>query len=239
MPRAAATATHPFPDLRFELRRAALRPHGWPRGQAAVAEGASGIGGELMAGLELDDASLVLRIAGGDRDALGALYDRHAPLLLALGRRLLRGADPEDLVHDVFLEAWRAAGSYDARRAPVRAWLTVRLRSRARDRLRGAALSPAAGGRDRSDAGGEEAPPGAAWRDDPGRAVDQARAVRALASLPDEQRRVIELAYLDGLSCAEMAQRLDVPLGTVKSRAAAALARLRAGLGGDRKTGGP
>ena len=79
----------------------------------------------------LDDASLMQAVAAGDRAALATLYDRHAPILLALGSRIVPDrAEVEDVLHDVFLEAWRRAHRYDPRRASVRTWLAVRMRSR-------------------------------------------------------------------------------------------------------------
>ena len=75
-------------------------------------------------------------MAAGDRDALGALYDLHAPMLLGLAKRMLGSqAAAEDLLHDVFLEVWHHAAEYDPARGAVRAWLIVRTRSRALDRL--------------------------------------------------------------------------------------------------------
>src|SRR5262245_29250764 len=82
-----------------------------------------------------DDERLIARAVGGSRDALAELYDRHAPLLLGLGARILgdRGL-AEDVLHDVFLEAWHHAREYDPARGTVRAWLVTRMRSRSLDR---------------------------------------------------------------------------------------------------------
>jgi RNA polymerase sigma-70 factor (ECF subfamily) len=169
-----------------------------------------------------DDVRLVERAAGGDREALGALYDRFAPVLRAVARRMLQGErEAEDLVHDVFLEAWRNAGDYDRARAPVRAWLLLVLRSRALDRV-------SAARRARQAVDGARAEPGPPEREDPALAPDRAAAVRALAALPTEQRRVLELGYCEGLSASEIARITEVPVGTVKSRLAAGLAKLRA-----------
>ena len=129
---------------------------------------------------EISDPELVAAMARGDNDALGALYDRHCPVLLAIAVRIL--GDPreaEDLVHDVLLEAWNKADDYDRARGSVRTWLSIRLRSRALDRWRranrirdlmteahnlGAAL------------------PGAA--EEPGQALDHARLRAAVHDLP-------------------------------------------------------
>lgn len=173
------------------------------------------------------DSQLVGWLAEGRRDALSALYDRYAPMLLAIGLRFLADREEaEDVVHDVFVEAWRAAGQYDAGRGSVRAWLVTRMRSRAMDRRK----SP---GRSRAvslEAAGFEwlaAPPDSL---DP----DGARVRAALDSLPPEQRQVLSLAYFEGLSCAEIGARTGTPVGTVKSRSAAALTRLRGILGAPR-----
>lgn len=171
------------------------------------------------------DGELIRRVANGDRAALGHLYDRFAAILLAVGQRIVGEArEAEDLVHDVFLEAWRAAGDYDAARGSVRAWLLMRMRSRALDRrkaprqTRQVTLAP------------ETLPDAPAPGEDPALAPDRARVRRALAELPAEQRAVLELGYYEGLSSSEIAARVAVPIGTVKSRVAAGLAKLRAGL---------
>jgi RNA polymerase sigma-70 factor (ECF subfamily) len=172
---------------------------------------------------DASDAHLLVASARGDETALGRLYDRHAPAMLGVASRILRGRqDAEDLVHDVFVEAWQKASAYDARRGSVRSWLLVRVRSRGIDRLRSleaarrAAMIPPGAEDDRSEP---------LW-DGP----DRERARAALAALPEEQRRLVELGYYEGLSCAEMAQRVGIPIGTVKSRLAAAVAKLRQSL---------
>ena len=175
-----------------------------------------------------EDARLLGRVAGGDRQALALLYDRLAPLLRALARRMLGPGDAEDLVHDVFLEVWRNAGDHDAARAPVRLWMLMVLRSRALDRLGSARRARRA-----TTAAMEEPRP---EREDASLGPDRAAAVRALATLPPEQRRALELGYFDGLSSSEIARITEVAIGTVKSRVAAGLAKLRAALdraGGD------
>jgi RNA polymerase sigma-70 factor (ECF subfamily) len=160
-------------------------------------------------------------VAAGDREALGALYDLHAPVLLGLARRMLgTPAAAEDLLHDVFLEVWQHAAEYTPARGSVRAWLIVRARSRALDRL----------GRQGRESKvveriSNESPAGVA----PGVAVaiDGAQVRRLLTGLEGELRAVLELAYFEGLSSSEMAERLRIPVGTVKSRMARALGALR------------
>lgn len=169
------------------------------------------------------DAELVAAIARGDRSALASLYDRHAGLLLGLAMRIVRDRrEAEDLLHDVFLEAWRSAKDFDPKRGRVRTWLAIRMRSRALDLQKSARVSRNAG-----DAGLD------VLVDDRERASpDHARVRAALGALGADQRRVLELAYFEGLSCTEIAARISIPVGTVKSRIAAGLDRLRDGLSG-------
>ena len=174
----------------------------------------------------LEDVALVHAMARGDREALAQLYDRHAGGMLALAQRIAgRAAEAEDLLHDVFLEAWRHAADYDRTRGSVKSWLLLRTRSRSLDVRKSARLSKQASGLDDSwlaqlvDSSTE----GAA-------APDQARVRRVLLALPAEQREVLLLGYFEGLSSSEIAEQVGVPLGTVKSRVAAALAALRGAL---------
>lgn len=175
-----------------------------------------------------DDVSLVVAIAGGDRPALARLYDRYAPLLLGVGVRLLgQRREAEDLVHDVFLEVWRSADDYDTGRGSVRTWILMRLRSRALDRLKSASHTRVSSLEEAPD---KEPPASAVADEDPSLAADRTRVRRALSLLPTEQRAVLELAYFEGLSSQEIATRIGIPIGTVKSRSAAAMMKLRAEL---------
>ena len=172
---------------------------------------------------DAEDAARVAAMAAGDRGALAALYERHASLLLGLALKIVRERrEAEDLLHDVFLEAWRQARHFDPKRGRVRTWLAIRMRSRALDLQKSARVSRNAG-----DAGLEVVP-------DEREAVspDHGRVRAALADLGEEQRRVVELAYFEGLSCSEISERIKIPIGTVKSRLAAALGRLRDCVGG-------
>jgi RNA polymerase sigma-70 factor (ECF subfamily) len=169
------------------------------------------------------DSALVAALARGEREALGALYDRHAPLLLGLAKKMLWSpAAAEDLVHDVFLEAWQHAAEFSPERGTVRAWLVVRARSRALDRL--ARSGRDAQARDRIALEASEASV------TPGAVVDGGRVRGRLDALPRELAAVLDLAYFEGLSASESAARLGVPVGTVKSRLARALGALRRGL---------
>lgn len=167
------------------------------------------------------DAQLVAKMAAGDRAALSSLYERHSGVLLGLAMRIVRSRlEAEDLLHDVFLEAWRSAKDFDPKRGRVRTWLAIRMRSRALDLQKSARVSRNAG-----DAGLDLL---VDERD--GASPDHARVRAVLAELGADQRKVLELAYFEGLSCTEIAARVSVPVGTVKSRIAAGLDRLRSGM---------
>src|SRR3954468_21757335 len=91
---------------------------------------------------DAEDEVLVTAMAAGDRAALATLYERHAPLLLGLGLKIVRERrEAEDLLHDVFLEAWRSAKDFDPKRGRVRTWLAIRMRSRALDLQKSARVS--------------------------------------------------------------------------------------------------
>lgn len=165
-----------------------------------------------------EDAALVAAMAGGDRAALSRLYARHSAVLLGLAMRIVRERrEAEDLLHDVFLEAWRSAKDFDPKRGRVRTWLAIRMRSRALDHQKSARVSRNAG-----DSGLELVVDDTAMA-----SPDHNRVRAALAELGADQRRVLELAYFEGLSCTEIATRIQIPVGTVKSRIAAGLDRLR------------
>ena len=183
-----------------------------------------------MAGESRDDPiELIERVSAGDREAFGRLYDRYAPLVFAFALRVLgRRPEAEDLLQEVFLQAWRQAGTYRQERGTPEAWLSTITRSRAIDRLR------AIRRREKSFIPMQDAPS----VDPPGRveasgSESDARLTVAgpLAELPAAQRIVLELAYFEGLTQAEIATRLGEPLGTVKTRIRAGLDRLRGLLG--------
>jgi RNA polymerase sigma-70 factor, ECF subfamily len=170
----------------------------------------------------MPDSDLIFRIARGQQDALGALYDRYGALLLGVLARVLGDQqEAEDVLHEVFLEVWERAADYDVRRGSVRAWLVMRARSRGLDRLR-------ALGRSRTlpdDAEGFEAPAELA-------PADTLSVRRALSGLSPELRKLLELGYFEGMSSSEIAAHQQLAVGTVKSRVARALAELRDALRG-------
>jgi RNA polymerase sigma-70 factor (ECF subfamily) len=173
-----------------------------------------------------DDVAALARMANGDADALGELYDRHARAVYSLARRILHDpADAEDVVQDVFAQAWRQASRYSATRGVVAAWLLMLARSRAIDRLRARRTRPVEVSDNRPAAELVDTGPPAEWQ---ALSAEQAARVRAaLAELPVLQRVAIELAYFEGCTQAEIAARLEQPLGTVKTRIRVALMKLR------------
>ena len=175
-------------------------------------------------GIADDDRQLIARLAAREAEAVAELYDRHAPHVYALARRILRrDSDAEDVVQEVFAQAWRSAAAYDRSRGTILAWLLIMTRTRAIDRLRHH----------------ESRPQGDSTQlpqiSDSGRAAidllisdEQADRVRgALEELPPQQRVPLELAYYEGLSQSAIAARLSQPLGTVKTRIRMALGSLR------------
>jgi RNA polymerase sigma-70 factor, ECF subfamily len=173
------------------------------------------------------DHDAIRRVARGEGDALAALYDRHSRAVYSLALRVLTDtSEAEEVVQDVFAQAWRQAARYDTSRGAVIAWLLVMTRSRAIDRLRARrGLPPLAG--DSEQTLGVLSDPGAG----PERAAlssEQRSRVRgALEQLPLVQRLAIELAFFEGLTHVEIAERLELPLGTIKTRIRLGLMKLK------------
>lgn len=171
-------------------------------------------------------ADLIQRMARGDRQALAPFYDRYARLVYSLILRIVRDREEaNDVLQEVFWEAWQAAEAYDPSRGSPEAWLVTRARSRAIDRVRRVRRRSEtfAAPLDESLAAGTADPaPDAAER-----AADRTRVASALERLPEAQREVVELAYWGGLTQTEIAERLKQPLGTVKTRIRLGLERLR------------
>ena len=180
------------------------------------------------AGTDVDDEEDLRRLAAGDGDAAARLYDRHARAVYSLALRIVNDeGDAEDIVQEVFAQAWRQAARYDPSRGVVGAWRLMMTRSRAIDKLRSARARPDSRAVDDPRVI-DEMP--AVLRDAPSRIIDAENArlaQRALAELPLLQRLVIELAYYEGLTQREIADRLEQPLGTVKSRLRLGLLKLR------------
>lgn len=174
----------------------------------------------------LSDEDLVARVVEGDAVAFEAVYDRHSRVAFSLAFRLLGDrAAAEDLAQDAFLLVWRSAARYSPALGSVRNWILSIVHHRGIDRLRSSAAALR-----REHALQQEArvaPPS----DDPSqRAIDGAMAQqvrRGLLDLPEEQERVVSLAYFGGFTHHEIAEMLSLPLGTVKSRLRLGLERLR------------
>ena len=171
---------------------------------------------------DLSDEQLLEAIAGGDERALGVLYDRFGRVAYGVALRVLRDrALAEDAVQEAFLAIWRSAERYRLERAKPSTWILTLVHRRAvdlvlrEDRRRAEPLG------EPPEATGGEVPEEAGLRER--RAAVQA----ALGRLPDDQRQALELAYYGGYTQSELAERLGVPLGTVKSRMFAGLTRLR------------
>lgn len=184
------------------------------------------------AGGSEETSALITRIAAGDRDAFSRFYDLLAPTAFGLIRRVLR--DPEaaaEVLQEVFWQVWREAPRYDPKRGSPEAWLVMRAKTRAIDRLRSIRrrdrtfVAPVDESVAQSNDGPAENPAVVA--------EDRGLVQTALAQLPEPQRRVIELAFFEGLTQSEIATRLGEPLGTVKTRARLGLERLRGALRGE------
>ena len=176
------------------------------------------------------DARLLDGVAAGDADALALLFDRHGAAVLGVLTRMLgRAGEADEVLQEVFLWLWKHPRRYDPSRSSLRGWLLVIARSRALDVLRA----------DRSRRVREEG----VERERPlvhepvtladlERREAERRLQAAMGTLPDEQRRCIELAFFAGLSHSQIAARLQQPLGTVKSRIQLGMVKLRAALAG-------
>jgi RNA polymerase sigma-70 factor (ECF subfamily) len=182
------------------------------------------------------DGLLLRRLSGGDEEAFRDLFRRYAPTALALARRIVRDAAlAEEVVQEAFLAVWLTGARFDERRGSVRAWLLGLVHHRAVDAVRREETQ-----RRRIE---ESAATDVVVVEDPAADVaervdapDERRAVReALAGLPPDQREVLELMYFGGLSQSKIAERLSLPLGTVKSRTLFGMRRLRTALARDER----
>ncbi len=189
----------------------------------------------LLPNASYEDLELVAAMARGDERAAATLYDRHSAVMYGLALRMVgEGADAEEVVLEAFAQAWRDAERYDTSRGSVVGWLTTIARTRALDLIRARGrrakmTESAATQLDAPAAMGEGFRSADALVDD----ADRASAVAtALNGLPDAQRRAIELAFFEGLTHPEVAERLREPLGTVKTRIRLGMQKLRDMLSG-------
>ncbi len=175
---------------------------------------------------------LLARVANGDQAAFEQLYEQSSALLFTLVFRIVgRPEDAADLLQEVYLEVWRKSSNYDPARGTPMAWLVTLARSRAIDRVR------ALGSRGKgvtSSLNDTSASALIATDTDAMemRAANERQALvwAAMKTLPLVQRQAIELAYYEGLTHAEISERLNVPLGTIKTRIRLAMEKLRDGL---------
>jgi RNA polymerase sigma-70 factor, ECF subfamily len=178
-----------------------------------------------VSGVDLE--ALVAAMAVGREAALEELYHATVGAVFALAQRILRiRADAEEVVCDTYSQAWETARQFDGRRAGALGWLLMICRSRALDRLRHA-RSRGANGRVDLDSVQELADGAVAAEDLLSALQEGSRARAALATLPPDRRQLVAMAFLEGLSHQEMADRTGLPLGTVKSHVRRALAQLR------------
>jgi RNA polymerase sigma-70 factor (ECF subfamily) len=172
------------------------------------------------------DRALIARINGREADALGHLYDRYSARLMGLAHRILGDTgEAEEVLQEVFLWVWKSAASFDPSRGTVLAWLLVATRSRAIDRLR--TRRPAVRAGLRAVETLPDAPSGEDVEADSASREWEALCRAAIAELPEDQRRALELAYFDGLTHQEISEKTSTPLGTVKTRVRLGLMKLR------------
>jgi RNA polymerase sigma factor (sigma-70 family) len=191
----------------------------------AVAGDGRGMRGEAV---DRSEEALLAQVARGDEAALGEVYDRFGRVAYGLALRILRDERlAEDAVQEAFLAVWRQAASFRPDRASARTWVLTFVHRRAVDlvrreeRRRAETLEP------------ETEPAGGSAAEDVELRSRRLAVQGALAQLPDDQRRPIELAYYGGLSQSELAEKLGLPLGTIKSRMFAGLKRLGELLGNE------
>ncbi|HEY8223645.1 MAG TPA: sigma-70 family RNA polymerase sigma factor [Pyrinomonadaceae bacterium] len=170
------------------------------------------------------DIQLLKAVARGDEQALATLYDQYRIILFGLLVRILNSREEaEDVLQEVFMQVWRRAADFDETRGKPFTWLVTLARSRAIDRLR--------------SLGARERVAVAATRDvqeetsdaasDAFRSEQRQLVTSALAQLPEEQKRPLVLAYFDGLTQSEIAEKLGAPLGTIKTRMRSGMIKLR------------
>jgi len=174
----------------------------------------------------VSEADLLARIADGDERALAALYDAMASLAYGLALRVVGDGDvAEDVVQDAFLRIWHRADRYEPARGAARPWILRVVRNVAIDRIRTRDARSRAETRSQTDAALAPVPE---QPDETATRSERSRRLRAaLAELPAEQRRALEIAYFEGLSHSEIAERERMPLGTVKTRIRDGVMKLR------------
>jgi RNA polymerase sigma-70 factor, ECF subfamily len=190
----------------------------------------SGSAGEASESSESSDV-LLQRVARADRDAFEKVYDRLSSVVYGTIRRVLRDpAQSEEVTQEVFVEIWRTAAKFDPTRGAATTWVVTMAHRRAVDRVRS---EQAATNRDEKVAHLQDQRPYDSVAEAVEQRLDRERVVRALADLTDLQREAVTLAFYGGHTHTEVAELLEVPLGTVKTRIRDGLIRLRDALGVD------
>lgn len=167
-----------------------------------------------------EDAALLAKIQGGEEGAMGALYDRYSKMVYSVALRVLRDtAAAEDVMQEIFMQMWRTPGSFIATKGSLGGWLAVVARNRAIDTLR----------RKRPSEEIEEISLASTFNlaEESERNLLMERARAAVVTLPPEQRKMLEMAFFDGLTHSEIAEMTGDPLGTVKTRIRSALMTVR------------
>lgn len=177
---------------------------------------------------ELDDLELLQRIAAKDKDALNTLYNRYMTPVYSLSLHMLKQPPlAEEVTQDVFLNIWLKADSFNASRGNPRSWIMSVTHHRVVDVIRSRRRTDSATDPEGYDTLERLPSSGPSVESQVTQSLDRERIVRALATLPDNQRQVIELAYFEGYSQSEMAEKLSQPLGTIKTRVRLAMQKLR------------
>ncbi|MEJ7743175.1 MAG: ECF RNA polymerase sigma factor SigK [Nocardioidaceae bacterium] len=174
-------------------------------------------------------AQLLTLVASGDQEAFAAFYDATSRTIFGITLSVLRNrAQAEEVTQEVYVDAWRFAGRFDAAQGSPTAWLNTIAHRKAVDRVRSTERTTQ---REQREFEADTRPP-AADTSDLVVAADEGQRVRsALSQLPEAQRTAVQLAYFEGRSHSEVAEHLQVPLGTVKTRIRDAMKRLRKQLG--------
>ncbi|HXY15246.1 MAG TPA: sigma-70 family RNA polymerase sigma factor [Terriglobales bacterium] len=172
-----------------------------------------------------DDMRLVARIRAGDQHAMSELYDRYAKVVYAVALRVLQNAEgAEDVLQDVFMQLWRKPDAFDASRGSLAAWLAVISRHRSIDRLR----------QRRPETNIEDCV--IACASDLGQEIERTLVIekvrQVLADMNPDYRKLLELAFFQGMTHTDIATKTGEPLGTVKTRIRAGLQQLRAKFAG-------
>src|SRR5688500_4276048 len=175
--------------------------------------------------LILADEDLISLVEAADAEAFATLYDRHSRAAFSLAYRMMgERQDAEDLAQDAFLKVWQSASSYRAERGSVRTWILSIVHNRGIDQIRSQASRRRT--QDKIEASASRSQPSEAfaetWRNSQ---RDQVR--EALNTLPPEQLKILELAYFSGYTHVEIAELVDVPLGTMKGRMRLGLKKMR------------